>query len=194
MWTEALNAVKDCLASCSEVNTEWEGTRDASSWVADSWVDLQVISVRNIGTDEIRTEKKKVDPNAGWTDVNTRLEPTYSGLRQFVVRIRINSYSQDPGEESVASIAERIRLRVRRPDKQQLLRDGGVALVRTYATQYADYQDEEGRIVSCSVTDVEFAHAVNETDTQTEAGGFISTVTGTGTYQPGDLTSVIEVP
>ena len=148
---------------------EWKNKQMAMRWTTEKWVDLQLTAGNSgTGTDEVR-----------WCEVQvgarTILQPTYGGYRQFSVQVTICSESQEDADEAVGELADRLRTRIRRPDVQAPMQDAGVALVRVGSTFETDYQDQDGRMVSCSVTELRMGCVTSETDT-TDPGYYIAEV------------------
>ena len=103
------------------------------------------------------------------------------------VQITVQVGGEEPGEEAVAFLGDRLRTRLRRPGILADLNTANVALIEVLSSVVADYMDADGRMVSQSVTDIRFATSVNDID-DTDTGDWVAEAAGTGEigdYEPG---------
>lgn len=161
---------------------EWENRSTASRMTGTTTADLRFLSPSGIGMDETRYDLNVAE---------TQLVPTYGGQRLFSVQVLCQSDSQEPDADSVGLMGGRLRTRMRRADVLALLQAGGVAFVGVSPTFDISFQNQEGRMMSASSTEIRFACIETDTDA-TDDAGWIANLESEGTLSTAfDATDIV---
>lgn len=160
-------AVRDATGA-PDSDVSWAGTVGQSAWQnipaasgrPPMSVELKITSVEASGIDEVRYHYD--------SGTDTRTEEL-CGNREITVSVKIESDSQDDGEESPGQLASYLRARLRRPSALRALQAAGLGLAEIHATTNVDYVDQD-RMLSVSVTDLLFNAAESDVSAPSSTG------------------------
>lgn len=192
-WIDVKEAVRTAVATALQLTdatgadgttlvplVTWENQRSAHRFSSGVLVDLRLGNVQGHGRDETRYELV-----TGATPALTDYIPTYGGYRTFSVWVRVYSDNQE-GTDAVAVLGGRLRTRLRRPEARAILAADEVAIVTIGNTFDTDYRDQNGRMMSASLTELRLATVEQDTDAADEATGWVAIMEdGEGTFDGG---------
>jgi hypothetical protein len=187
-WAAAQEAIRLVVAEASGLadyagadgatyhGVEWADRAGAATWEAPVNIELELGVVMPHG----RTETRRApDINGEWVE-------TVNSTVTMVVRIRVKSNSQEPGEDAVGYVAGRIRARIRSEVCRGILRNAGVAFIDQLATINASFRNQEARMDSYCITDMRFGYTEQYTQEGLGLGGdYIARAEGEATLSGG---------